>query len=74
MARVLIVWAWLFISDIAAQQLNIVLLLANDLGYGELSCQGNSQIPMAHIDRIAAEGVRFTQAYLTAPICSPSRA
>jgi arylsulfatase B len=55
-------------------QPNIIFLLADDLGYGELSCQGNPQIPTPHIDSIARHGVRFTQAYVTAPNCSPSRA
>jgi arylsulfatase A-like enzyme len=55
-------------------QPNIIVLFADDLGYGELGCQGNSQIPTPHIDSIAANGVRFTDAYVTAPVCSPSRA
>lgn len=58
----------------AAAQPNIIILLADDLGYGELGCQGNRQIPTPHIDSIAADGVRFTQAYVTSPNCSPSRA
>ncbi len=53
---------------------NIVILLADDLGYGELGCQGNSEIPTPHIDSIAAKGVRFTNGYVTAPFCSASRA
>lgn len=53
---------------------NIVVLLADDLGYGELGCQGNAQIPTPHIDSIAAGGVRFTAGYVTGPNCSPSRA
>jgi len=53
---------------------NIVILFADDLGYGELSCQGNQQIPTPHIDSIAKNGVRFTDGYVTAPVCSPSRA
>lgn len=53
---------------------NIVILLADDLGYGELGCQGNPQIPTPRIDSIAEAGVRFTQAYVTGPNCSPSRA
>jgi len=58
----------------AALQPNIVVLLADDLGYGELSCQGKTDIPTPNIDAIAASGVRFTQGYVTAPNCSPSRA
>ena len=53
---------------------NVIILLADDLGYGELGCQGNQQIPTPHIDAIAATGVRFTSGYVTAPNCSPSRA
>ena len=55
-------------------QPNIVLLLADDLGYGELSCQGNAEIPTPHIDSIAGNGVRFTNGYVAGPNCSPSRA
>jgi len=53
---------------------NIVLLVADDLGYGELGCQGNRQIPTPNIDAIAASGVRFTDGYVTAPFCAASRA
>ena len=58
----------------AADQPNIIVLLADDLGDGELSRQGNPEIATPHIDSIAANGVRCTQAYVTAPNCSPSRA
>ena len=53
---------------------NIIVLLADDLGYGELSCQGNPEIPTPNIDAIAANGVRFTDGYVAGPNCSPSRA
>ncbi len=53
---------------------NIVLLVADDLGYGELGCQGNPQIPTPHIDSIADAGIRFTDGYVTAAYCSASRA
>ena len=53
---------------------NVIVLLADDLGYGELGCQGNEEIPTPHIDSIAANGVRFTNGYVTGPNCSPSRA
>lgn len=56
-------------------QPNVIILLADDLGYGELSCQNpNTDVPTPHIDSLAANGIRFTQAYVTAPNCSPSRA
>lgn len=57
-----------------AKQPNIVLIVADDLGYGELGCQGNPQIPTPAIDSLAQSGVRCTQGYVTAPNCSPSRA
>ncbi len=53
---------------------NIVILLADDLGYGELGCQGNKEIPTPHIDSIASNGIRFTDGYVTAAYCSASRA
>lgn len=53
---------------------NIVLLLADDLGYGDTGCYGSTAIPTPHIDRLAKRGVRFTDAYVTAGSCSPSRA
>ncbi|NNC87381.1 MAG: sulfatase [Akkermansiaceae bacterium] len=62
-------------SSASADQPNVVLLVADDLGYGELSCQRpGTDIPTPHIDSIAKDGVRFTQGYVTAPNCSPSRA
>lgn len=61
-------------APIPARKPNIIVLFADDLGYGELGCQGNNEIPTPHIDSIAASGVRFTDGYVTAPVCSPSRA
>ena len=56
------------------QRPNIILIIADDLGYGELGCQGNMQIPTPNIDAIASNGVRFTSGYVTSSVCSPSRA
>lgn len=61
-------------TDPDARRPNIVLLFADDLGYGELGCQGNPQIPTPHIDSIANSGIRFTDGYVTAAYCSASRA
>ena len=61
-------------ASYATDQPNIIVMLADDLGYGELSCQGSRDIPTPHIDAIAANGVRFTDAYVAGPNCSPSRA
>ena len=53
---------------------NILLIVADDLGYGELSCQGNQQLATPQIDSLAKNGIRFTNAYVSAPVCGPSRA
>lgn len=58
----------------AAPKPNIIVILADDLGYGDLGCQGSTTIATPRIDRLAREGVRFTDAYVAAPFCSPSRA
>ena len=63
-----------FAVTAADGQPNIIVLFADDLGYGELGCQGNEEIPTPHIDTIAANGVRFTNGYVAGPNCSPSRA
>jgi arylsulfatase A-like enzyme len=59
-------------SGIEDRRPNVIVILADDLGPGDLSCYGGS-IPTPHIDRMAAEGVRYTRYYAAAPICSPSR-
>jgi len=53
---------------------NIVLIVADDLGYGEAGCYGGTEIPTPNIDALARDGMRYTSAYVTAPNCSPSRA
>ncbi len=52
---------------------NILFILADDLGYGDLGCYGQKKIQTPNIDRIAAEGVKFTQAYSGSTVCAPSR-
>ena len=66
--------AWMPAPAEAARIPNIVLILVDDLGYGELGCQGNPQIPTPNIDSLATHGIRFTNGYVTASYCSPSRA
>src|SRR5688500_15659556 len=58
----------------AAERPNVVFIVADDLGYGELGCYGGKEIPTPQIDSIARHGVRFTNAYVTAPFCAASRA
>jgi uncharacterized sulfatase len=52
---------------------NLIVILADDLGYGDLEIQGSRAIETPHMDRLAAQGTRFTQFYASAPVCSPSR-
>jgi arylsulfatase A-like enzyme len=52
---------------------NIVLVVADDLGYGDLGCYGQKKIPTPNIDRLAAEGMKFTNMYAGATVCAPSR-
>jgi uncharacterized sulfatase len=53
---------------------NIIVILADDLGYGDLGVQGSKAIDTPYLDSLAAEGARLTTSYTTAPLCSPSRA
>lgn len=57
----------------AVQPPNIVFILADDLGYGDLGCYGQRQIQTPRLDALAAEGVRFTQCYAGSTVCAPSR-
>jgi arylsulfatase A-like enzyme len=52
---------------------NIVFILADDLGYGDLGCYGQTRIKTPNLDRLAAEGIRFTDAYAGSTVCAPSR-
>src|SRR3712207_4658765 len=58
----------------AAPPPNIVIILADDLGYGDLGCYGHPTIRTPNLDRMAAQGVRFTDFYSAAEVCTPSRA
>lgn len=62
----------LFAGD--ASKPNIIVILADDLGYGDLSCYGSKAIATTRLDSMAADGVRFTDFYVASPFCSPSRA
>jgi arylsulfatase A len=56
-----------------APRLNVVFILADDLGWGELGCYGQQKIPTPHLDKLASQGMRFTHHYSGAPVCAPAR-
>lgn len=58
----------------AADRPNFIVVLIDDMGWGDWSCFGNRAVKTVHADRLAAEGLRFDQFYVNSPICSPSRA
>ncbi|QEG38568.1 sulfatase-like hydrolase/transferase [Roseimaritima ulvae] len=80
-AATLFVWGGLFVPAVTAADKanakaappNIVYIMADELGYYELSCMGNPHIQTPHIDRMAKQGVRFTQALAGSSVCAPTR-
>lgn len=63
----------LSLTAFAQQRPNVIYIYADDLGYGDLSCYGATKISTPHIDRLAAQGLRFTDAHATSATCTPSR-
>lgn len=61
-------------TAVAAERPNVVIIFADDLGYGDLGCYGSPTIRTPHLDRMAAEGLRFTDFYSASEVCTPSRA
>ena len=57
-----------------AQKPNIIYIMCDDMGYGDLGCYGQKMIATPNIDRMASEGMLFTQAYAGSPVSAPSRA
>ena len=57
-----------------AKRPNILFVMADDLGWMDLACQGNKLVETPNLDRLAKQGMRFTNAYSAAPVCSPTRA
>jgi len=60
-------------SEKSARNPNIILILADDLGYGDLSCYGQNKFETPNIDQLAAKGIKFTQHYAGSTVCAPSR-
>lgn len=71
---VLLVSAYRPAAQPAGQAINFIIILADDLGYGDLGCYGHPTISTPHLNELAREGTRFTQFYVAANVCSPSRA
>lgn len=65
--------SFVILSSSFAAPPNIVFILADDFGYGDLGCMGGTDIATPNIDRLAAEGVKFTDFYANAPVCTPTR-
>src|SRR5699024_7087073 len=61
-------------KDAKPSRPNLLLIVADDLGYGELGCYGGKEIPTPNLDALARDGVRCTDGYVTCPVCAPTRA
>ena len=59
--------------SLAVEKPNIIVIMADDLGYGDLSCYGATTFKTPHIDKLAAGGQRFTSGYCSASTCTPTR-
>ncbi|MBT4757368.1 MAG: sulfatase-like hydrolase/transferase [Opitutae bacterium] len=59
--------------EVAESHPNIIYILADDLGYGELGCYGQEKIETPNIDKLRSEGIKFTQHYSGSAVCAPSR-
>jgi hypothetical protein len=79
--QVVCVWGWTALSAAVPAaaprpdaQPNVIVVLVDDMGWKDLSCQGSPLYETPHIDRLAASGMRFTQGYAACTVCSPTRA
>ena len=66
--------SWIAATSMADERPNILLILADDLGYEDLGFQNSPEIKSPNLDRLAAGGIQFTDGHVTASVCSPSRA
>jgi len=65
---------WMVLPAFSAEKPNVIVIMADDLGYADVGCYGCKDIPTPHIDQLAEEGVRFTSGYVTWHMCGPSLA
>ncbi len=72
--RLIAICLFFGVGNVVAERPNVLVILADDLGYHDLSCQGADDFSTPNIDQLAASGVRFTDGYVSAPQCGPSRA
>ena len=61
------------VNPILAQRPNIIYIMTDDMGYGDLSCYGNKKFMTPNLDKLASQGVKFVNAYAAAPVCTPTR-
>ena len=73
LALSLLSWSLFAVNATGAEQPNLVVILADDLGYGDLGCFGQQKLKTPHLDQMAAEGMRLTQFYSGSTVCAPSR-
>ncbi len=82
LGMVLAAWGWFLCESVPVAEAgtgkpprpNFLVILCDDLGYGDLACYGHPHIRTPNLDRLAAQGMRLTRCYSAAPVCSPSRA
>src|SRR5687767_10825011 len=67
------IFCFLLSCGLQAQRPNIIYIMSDDMGYADLSSYGQTKFTTPNLDRLAAEGIKFTNAYAAAPICTPTR-
>ena len=71
--KTILLFLLLAVSGFSQKRPNVVLIYVDDLGYGDLSCYGATKISTPNIDKLAKQGIRFTNAHATSATCTPSR-
>ena len=71
--KLLLLWVLPFLLQAATDKPNIIFIMADDLGYGDLGSYGQTEMKTPHIDQLALEGMRFTQTYAGSTVCAPTR-